>query len=153
MHSARSIIHSQSGSTLGNELCLVSHPYIDDEYWRRGGYDDRLENRQGVRWRRLQALKADVARCWPFGKSQDRRTGAPGPSAASDKEHKVTAYAATIFKKNPHVKHDDVLLACRNKFGELGERAFRYRICPNAREAAGLERYARSGPKPRKQSD
>jgi hypothetical protein len=130
---------------LGNEFCLVSRPYLDDEYWRRGGYDDRLENRQGVRWRRLQ-VKADVARCWPFGKSQDHR-----PSAASDKEHKVTAYAAKIFKKNPHVKHNDVLLACRNKFGKLGERAFRYRICPNAREAAGLERYARSGPKPRKQ--
>lgn len=64
---------------LGNEFCLVSYPYLDDERWRRG-FDDRLENRRGVRWRRLQALKADVARCWPFGKSQDRRTGAPGPT-------------------------------------------------------------------------
>jgi hypothetical protein len=62
---------------LGNELCLVSHPDLDDEHWRHG-FDDRLENRRGVRWRRLQALKADVARCWPFGKSQDHRTGAPG---------------------------------------------------------------------------
>src|SRR5262249_16340275 len=62
---------------LGNELCLVSHPYIDDEHWRRG-FDDRLENWRGVRWRRLTVLKADVARCWPFGKSQDHRTGAPG---------------------------------------------------------------------------
>jgi hypothetical protein len=62
---------------LGNEFCLVSHPYLDDEHWRYG-FDDRLKNRRGVRWRRLQALKADVARCWPFGKSQDHRTGAPG---------------------------------------------------------------------------
>jgi hypothetical protein len=62
---------------LGNEFCLVSHPYLDDEHWRHG-FDDRLENRRGVRWRRLQALKADVARCWPFGKSQDHRTGEPG---------------------------------------------------------------------------
>ena len=62
---------------LGNEFCLVSRPYIDDEHWRRG-FDDRLENRRGVRWRRLQARKADVARCWPFGKLQDHRTGAPG---------------------------------------------------------------------------
>ena len=51
---------------LGNEFCLVSRPYLDDEHWRRGGYDDRLENRQGVRWRRLQVLKADIARWWPF---------------------------------------------------------------------------------------
>jgi hypothetical protein len=61
---------------LGNEFCLVSHPF-DDEHWRRG-FDDRFENRRGVRWRRLTVLKADVARCWPFGKSQDHRTGAPG---------------------------------------------------------------------------
>ena len=51
---------------LGNGFCLVSRPYLDDEHWRRGGYDDRLENRQGVRWRRLQVLKADIARWWPF---------------------------------------------------------------------------------------
>jgi hypothetical protein len=50
---------------LGNELCLVSHPYIDDEHWRRG-FDDRLENWRGARWRRLMVLKADVARYWPF---------------------------------------------------------------------------------------
>jgi hypothetical protein len=62
---------------LGNEFCLVSSPYLDDEYWRRG-FDDRLENRQGVRWWRLQVLKAGVAGCWSFGKSQDHRTGAPG---------------------------------------------------------------------------
>ena len=61
---------------LGNEFCLVSRPYIDDEYWRRG-FDDRLENRRGVRWRRLQALKADVARCWSFATAQDHGTGAP----------------------------------------------------------------------------
>jgi hypothetical protein len=60
---------------LGNEFCLVLHPYLDDEYWRRD-HDDRLENRHGVRWRRLQAL--NVARYWPFGKSQDHRTGEPG---------------------------------------------------------------------------
>jgi hypothetical protein len=64
---------------LGNEFCLVMHPStsIDDEHWRHG-FDDRLENRRGVRWRRLTVLKADVSRCWPFGKSQDHRTGAPG---------------------------------------------------------------------------
>ena len=61
---------------LGNEFCLVSRPYIDDEYWRRG-FDDRLENRRGVRWRRLQARKADVARCWSFATAQDHGTGAP----------------------------------------------------------------------------
>jgi hypothetical protein len=63
---------------LGNEFCLVSRPYLDDEHWRRGGYDDRLENRQGVRWRRLQVLKADVARSWPFADVTPLVTGAPG---------------------------------------------------------------------------
>jgi len=76
---------------LGNEFCLVSHPYLDDEHWRRG-FDDRLENRRGVRWRRLIVPKADVARCWPFGKSQDHRTGAPGrPSGMYlvEKEYRI----------------------------------------------------------------
>src|SRR5262249_44383227 len=50
---------------LGNELCLVSYPYLDEEYWR-GGKDDRLENWRGVRWRRLMVSKADIARWWPF---------------------------------------------------------------------------------------
>ena len=50
---------------LGNEFCLVSYPYLDDEHWRRG-FDDRLENRRGARWRRLMVSKADIARWWPF---------------------------------------------------------------------------------------
>jgi hypothetical protein len=49
----------------GNEFWLILHPYLDDEHWRRV-FDDRLVNRHGVRWRRLQALKANVARWWPF---------------------------------------------------------------------------------------
>jgi len=62
---------------LGEELCLFSRPYLDDEHWR-GGFDDSLEDRRGARWRRLMVLKADVARCWPFAGALDYRTGAPG---------------------------------------------------------------------------
>ena len=62
---------------LSEELCLVSRPYIDDEHWR-GGFNDCLEDRRGVRWGRLMVLKADVARCWPFAGALDYRTGAPG---------------------------------------------------------------------------
>jgi len=66
---------------LSEELCLFSRPYLDDEHWR-GGFDDSLEDRRGVRWRRLMVLKADVARYWPFAAALDYRTGAPGrPSA------------------------------------------------------------------------
>src|SRR5215475_7419057 len=64
---------------LSEELCLVSRVYIDDEHWR-GGFNDCLEDRRGVRWGRLMVLKADVARCWPFATAQDHRTGAPGPT-------------------------------------------------------------------------
>jgi hypothetical protein len=66
----------------------------------------------------------------------------------SDQERAVTAYAADIFKQKPDSKHDDVLAACRDRFGKVSERTFRYRICPHAREAADLPRYARPGPKP-----
>jgi hypothetical protein len=61
---------------LSKEPCLFSRPYLDDEHWR-GGFDDSLEDRRGVLWRRLMVLKADVARYWPFA-ALDYRTGAPG---------------------------------------------------------------------------
>jgi hypothetical protein len=60
---------------LSEELCLVSHPYIDDVHWRDG---DSLQDRCSARWRRLMVLKADVARYWPFAAALDHRTGAPG---------------------------------------------------------------------------
>jgi hypothetical protein len=62
---------------LGEELHLRSYPYLDEEHWRRG-FDDALVDRRGARWRRLMVLRADVARCWPFGTSEPLRTGAPG---------------------------------------------------------------------------
>src|SRR5262249_37405577 len=66
-------------------LCLVSRPYIDDEHWR-GGFNDCLEDRRGVRWGRLVGLKAAVARCWPFAPAQDGRTGAPGPTQPGERK-------------------------------------------------------------------
>ena len=69
---------------LSEELCLVSRPYIDDEHWR-GGFNDCLEDRRGVRWGRLMVLKADVARCWPFATAQDHRTSAPRPTQPGER--------------------------------------------------------------------
>jgi len=66
----------QDDLIFSKELCLFSRPYLDDEHWR-GGFNDCLEDRRGVRWGRLMVLKADVARCWPFAIAQDHRTGAP----------------------------------------------------------------------------
>jgi len=62
--------------TRSKQLCLFSRPYLDDEHWR-GGFDDTLEDRRGVRWRRLMVLKADVARYWPFAATLDCLTGEP----------------------------------------------------------------------------
>jgi hypothetical protein len=82
IHFASCSVHYPfSDIILSEELCLVSRVYIDDEHWR-GGFNDCLEDRRGVRWGRLMVLKADVARCWPFATAQDYRTGTPGrPSA------------------------------------------------------------------------
>jgi hypothetical protein len=74
----------RSDLLLSRELCLFSRPYIDDKHWR-GGFNDCLENRRGVRWGRLMVLKADVARCWPFAIAQDHRTGAPGPTQPAER--------------------------------------------------------------------
>jgi len=66
-----------SDLVLGAELRLCSFPYIDDEHWR-GGFDDSLRNRNGIRWSRLMLRKDDVARLWPFSLEARLRTGAPG---------------------------------------------------------------------------
>lgn len=68
-----------------DELYLSSCAFINEEHWRKG-HDDHLRNRRGVRWSRLQVLKADVARWWPFGIANSDQptvaahsgTGAPG---------------------------------------------------------------------------
>jgi len=69
---------------LSDELYLSSCAYINDEQWR-GGLDDNLRNRRGVKWSRLQVLNSDVARWWPFPSEHEHpvsaepyRTGAPG---------------------------------------------------------------------------
>lgn len=69
---------------LGDEMYLSSYTYIDEEHWR-DGFDDSLQDRQGIRWSKLLVLKSDVARWWPFKNDHvlpETHTGAPGrPSA------------------------------------------------------------------------
>jgi len=85
IHFASCSVHYPfSDIILSEELCLVSRVYIDDEHWR-GGFNDCLEDRRGVRWGRLMVLKADVAHCWPFAIAQDHRTGAPGPTQPGER--------------------------------------------------------------------
>jgi hypothetical protein len=127
-----------------DEICLVSRPYIDDKHWR-GRFNDCLEDRRGVRWRRLMVLKADVARCWPFAIAAFGTV--PGRDAASDEERQVINHAASILKKNPNAKRDDVRSNCQDRFSGLSKRRFD-RLWPEARAEAGLSRRAPSGPKP-----
>jgi hypothetical protein len=86
---------------LGNELCLVSHPYLDDEHWRYV-FDDRLENRRGVRWRRLQALKADVARCWPFAIAASVTGGGNAPQRRQRKQPARERAQRTLVERFPN---------------------------------------------------
>ena len=51
---------------LSEDVYLASGAYINEEHWRAGS-DDNLQNRRGVKWARIQVLKADVVRWWPFG--------------------------------------------------------------------------------------
>jgi hypothetical protein len=50
---------------LGEDLHLVSYPYIDEEHWRKG-FDDSLRDRSGIRWSQLMIEKSNIARYWPF---------------------------------------------------------------------------------------
>ena len=65
---------------LSDELVLRSHPYVDDEHWRKG-FDDALVSRGGDRWKRLTVERADIRRLWPFTAKQETSTGLPGRPA------------------------------------------------------------------------
>jgi hypothetical protein len=70
--------------TLGEDLHLVSYPYIDEEHWRNG-FDDSLRDRSGTRWSQLMVMKSEIARYWPFERernpSETHSGGAGRPSA------------------------------------------------------------------------
>ena len=51
---------------VSKDLYLASCAYINEEHWRAGS-DDSLQNRHGVQVARIQVLKADMVRWWPFG--------------------------------------------------------------------------------------
>jgi hypothetical protein len=51
---------------LSEDLYLASGAYINEGHWRTG-WDDNLQNRRGVKVARIQVLKTDVVRWWPFG--------------------------------------------------------------------------------------
>lgn len=59
-----------------DELFLVSHPFIGDAEWR-GGFDDSLQSKEGVRWARLMVRKDRVLELWPFDVNPPQ-SGAPG---------------------------------------------------------------------------
>jgi hypothetical protein len=50
---------------LSEDLYLASCAYINEEHWR-AGCDDSLQNRRGAKWPRIQVLKTDVVKWWPF---------------------------------------------------------------------------------------
>ena len=58
-------------------LYLRSYPFMDDQHWR-GGFDDALMNRRGIRWSRLMVTRGDVRRLWPFSAGEPAKSGAPG---------------------------------------------------------------------------
>jgi hypothetical protein len=62
---------------LSDHIYLRSYPYLDEEHWR-GGFDDALMNRSGIKWDRLMVAKDDVREQWSFKLSRPGRTGAPG---------------------------------------------------------------------------
>lgn len=69
---------------LGNELVLVSRPYIDEDHWR-SGFDDSLCNCKGPCWTRIRALKDDVLALWPFiSDKASYRSGNPGRPSSKE---------------------------------------------------------------------
>jgi hypothetical protein len=68
---------------LSEDLYLASGAYIDEGHWR-AGWDDSLQNRRGVKVARIQVLKTDVVRWWPFGLAEAAaETSAVAPTSGA----------------------------------------------------------------------
>jgi len=68
-------------------------------------------------------------------------------SAISATESQAKKFLATRLRANPEMKRHEAWNTCRNRF-KLTERGFRFRVWPDARANAGLERRGRKGRKP-----
>jgi len=62
-------------------------------------------------------------------------------------EHEATIYLTGLLRANPDMGRDDAWWDCRLRFHHLSERKFFRHIWPDARDAAGLPRKARPGPR------
>jgi hypothetical protein len=74
--------HCDDGASLvwGDAYYLQSHPYVDDERWRKG-YDDSFRRGDGARWIRIMVSKPDVAHFWPFNLKPIARGAAGRPTS------------------------------------------------------------------------
>ena len=67
----------------GEELCLQTFTYENEEEWR-DDFSDRLLNHDGVRWSRLMVLRSDIMRLWPFTFGEPHKTGLAGRPSFSN---------------------------------------------------------------------
>ena len=71
-------------------------------------------------------------------------------SAKAGKETQAIAFLKERLKADKHLRRQDAFKMCHGHFSKLSERRFRSHVWPQAREAAGLERTARAGRKPKR---
>src|SRR5262249_25798182 len=67
---------------VSKELYLDSCTYINEEHWRAGA-GDNLRNGHGVKVARIQVLKSDVVRWWPFDVEATAEASAVAPTSGT----------------------------------------------------------------------
>jgi len=75
----------------------------------------------------------------------------PRGSTTTADEKRAVSLLRDCLKANNKLTRADAWAICRKQFPKLSERGFKFRVWPDARVAAGLERTARPGRKSRPQ--
>jgi hypothetical protein len=99
----------------------------------------RMSHRDDNPWY-IRVVASDFERQFP------QRRG----SSTIGGEKKAIAFLADRLKTDHNMRRDGAWEACREQFPKMSERGFRFRVWPQAREAAGLEPSASAGRKPKR---
>ena len=102
---------------VSEDLYLASCTYFNEEEWRAGS-DDSLQDRRGVKWARIQVLKSDVVRWWPFRPVETRLKRRQSPPRAERRG----VQAQCIWSKTSTARDGNAAMHRMRRCGGTGTR-------------------------------
>jgi hypothetical protein len=142
----------------GLAIPIADKPPRDSQFWRqgpfdpdnprKGQFDPNDPDRVLVGWY-FALVDPDKGAKPRFRKPMFWRDRAEDiwrlPPATTRDEKKAINFLTPIVKADPKLPFQKALDMCREKIPQLSEHGFRYRVWPEAREAAGLSKTGISG--------